>query len=335
MEIHRLTLREWEEALPQAGFGVFHTPTALSVLENHVDGELRLYGGFQGGQPVCLFPVFLLETKLAQAVVSPPPGFAVPHLGPVCVSPCRHRGERVADISAFVDGLIDRLDVQSPLTVFRAVLLPQSPVPQFLFGPTLELSTGFTYRLPIGDDADDLLNSFSKSLRREIRDAQRLDLTARVEDIEGSREVFESTRDRYRDQNVSFSLKWDYVRELLERLTIENRERTYIVRDPTGRFLSGIITLYSNDVAYYWLGGARASYDDVSINSLLHWNVITDLMTDSPNDSLWGYDLMGANTERICRYKSKFDGCLVPYHRLESRGIGMGVAKSAYRALHR
>jgi len=44
---------------------------------------------------------------------------------------------------------------------------------------------------------------------------------------------------------------------------------------------------------------------------------------------------MGANTERICRYKSKFGAELVPYYTLESEGRGMDAAKAAYRLVSR
>ncbi|MFC7137880.1 hypothetical protein ACFQRB_18380 [Halobaculum litoreum] len=47
------------------------------------------------------------------------------------------------------------------------------------------------------------------------------------------------------------------------------------------------------------------------------------------------YDLMGANTERICRYKSKFGADLVPYYTVESEGAGMKAAKTAYRLMSR
>ena len=40
MQIERLDIDEWEAALPETGIELFHRPEALSVLEEHVDGEL-------------------------------------------------------------------------------------------------------------------------------------------------------------------------------------------------------------------------------------------------------------------------------------------------------
>jgi hypothetical protein len=44
---------------------------------------------------------------------------------------------------------------------------------------------------------------------------------------------------------------------------------------------------------------------------------------------------MGANTERLCQYKSKFGADLVPYYVVESGGRTMDLAKKTYQALVR
>jgi hypothetical protein len=335
MRLERLSTEEWGAALPASGFEVFHTPAALAVLDDHAEGDLVLYGGFKGDQPVALFPAFVQDRAVGRAVLSPPPGFAVSQLGPILMptSPKRRKREKVN--RNFAEALVEELDVDSRLTLFRAVCHAAFPDPRPYVWSDLSLSTAFTYRLPIDDDTDSILGSFSKSLRREIRDARDLDVTVDVEGVSGTEAVFERTRERYAEQGRGFSLSWPYVRDLTESLAAEDRARTYVVRDADGDLLSGVVVLYSNDVAYYWLGGTRTVHDGVSVNSLLHWRIIEDVAAAPPRDSVAGYDLVGANTERLCRYKSKFGADLVPYYVLESSGPGMDVAKAAYRMVSR
>jgi hypothetical protein len=335
MRLERLSLEEWGDALPASGFEVFHAPAALSVLDDHADADLELYGGFKGEQPVALFPAFVRERAVGRAVLSPPPGFAVSQLGPILMptSPKRRKREKVN--RTFAEALIDELGVDSRLTLFRTVCHAGFPDPRPYVWSDLSLSTSFTYRLHVDDDTDAMLKSFSKSLRREIRDAIDLDVTVTVDGVEGTEAVFEQTRDRYAEQGRPFSLTWPYVRDLTAALSAEDRARTYLIRDGDGELLSGVIALYSNDVAYYWLGGTRTVHDGVSVNSLLHWRIIEDIATDPPRESVSGYDLVGANTERLCRYKSKFGADLVPYYVLESSGPEMDVAKAAYRMVSR
>jgi len=331
MEIQQLSVEEWDDALPSSGFEVFHTGAALSVLEDHADGELRLYGGFKGDRPVGLFPAFVQDRAVGRAVLSPPPGFAVPRLGPMVMpaSPKRRKREQVN--GRFADQVLEELEVDGSMTLFRAVCPTSYPDPRPYVWSDLDLDTSFTYHLEVEEDTDELLKSFSKSLRREIRDGMDLDVEVEVEAEDGVRSVFEHTRDRYDEQDRGFTPDWPYVSDLTRELAAADRCRTYVAREPDGRYLSGVIVLYSNDAAYYWLGGARTTYEGTSINSLLHWHIVRDIAAGEPRESVDTYDLMGANTERLCEYKSKFGADLVPYYTVESGGAGMSAAKTAYR----
>ncbi len=334
MRIEELSLSEWEDALPSDGFEVFHTPEALGVIESHATGELKLYGGFKGQQPIGLLPIVVQERSLGTAVLSPPPGFGIPRLGPVLMptSPKRRKREKVN--SSFAEQVLDEIDADSSLTVFRMVCNTDYVDPRPYRWADLDLDTSFTYSLDLdGVDSDEVLKSFSKSLRREIRDGLDLDVSVTVHGVESARDVYEETRSRYAEQDQQFPMEWPYVRDLVSAL--DERARVYVARTPDGEFLSGITVLYSNDAGYFWQGGTRATYRNVSVNSLLHWHIIQDIADDPPVDGVSRYDLMGANTERLCRYKSKFGAELVPYYVVESPGKHMDVAKRAYQMLAR
>jgi len=335
MEIQQLSFEEWGDALPADGFELFHTTPALRVLDDHVDGELRLYGGFKGDRPVGLFPLVVRESAIGRAVLSPPPGYSVPRLGPLIMpaSPKRRKREQVN--ARFTEAVLEDVGVDDSFTVFRTVCPTTYPDPRPYVWSDLSLDTSFTYHLEVDEDTDALLKSFSKSLRREIRDAQELDVTVEREGTESVEAIYDQTRERYAEQDRGFTLDRAYVTELTEALAAQDRCRTYVARAPDGELLSGVIVLYSNDAAHYWLGGTRSLHDGTSLNGLLHWNVIEDIAAGEPLPSVDTYDLMGANTERLCRYKSKFGAELVPYYSLESSGPGMTAAKTAYRLVSR
>jgi hypothetical protein len=338
LRVEQLDLSTWADALPSSGFEVFHTPAALRALDKHVSGDLRLYGGFKGNQPVALLPVEMRRRSVGTAVMSPPPAMGIPRLGPVIMSPSPKRRKQERVNREFTAGVLERLGVESTLSLFRMVCNTAYADPRPYVWNDLDVEPFFTYTLPIdGTSPDELLKSFSKSLRREIRDAEKLDVTVeRLSPEEGAREVYDDTTARYDEQDEKLGLSWPYVRDLLAALDEENRCRVYVARDPDGNYVSGITVLYSNDMAYFWLGGTRADYEGVSVNSLVHWRIIEDIAAgDAPIDSVTTYDLMGANTERLCRYKAKFGAELTPYYTVESGGQGMELAKRAYSIINK
>lgn len=337
MRVERLTTEEWADALPSSGFEVFHTAPALSVLDDHAPGDLYLVGGFNGDRPVALVPLFVRRGPLETAMISsPPPGFNVPHLGPITMPQSPKRRKREKQNGEFTEKVVEALALDDSRTLFRMVCAPDYGDPRPFRWAGFDVDAAFTYRLAIDRAPDELLKSFSKSLRREIRNGQDADVVVSKGGIDAAEAVYWHTAARYAEQGEEMGSSWEYVRDLLGALDAEHRYRVYTAESADGRFLGGIIVLYSNDCAYYWLGGARTTHDGVSVNSLLHWHVVRDAAEsegeadDSPLDSVTRYDLVGANTERLCRYKAKFGAALCHYFTVESAGPQMTLAKKAY-----
>ncbi|MGQ4556059.1 GNAT family N-acetyltransferase [Halobellus sp. GM3] len=329
MQLERLSVSEWADALPNSGIDVFHFPEALEVLDEHTAGSMELLGGFKGDRPTALLPVFVRDPPVGRVVTSPPPGMGVPRLGPIVMpaSPKRRKQERVNQ--TFADLVVEELDLDAPTTLFSMTCHPQFRDPRPYRWADFDVGTRFTYRLDLADNTpDDVLGGASKSLRREISDARDLDVRIEREGQSSLRRIFEETSARYAEQGESFQQTWPYVRDLFEALG--DRARVYVARGADGSFLTGVTVLYSPEDAYFWQGGSRTVYEGVAVNSVLHLRVIEDIVADPPTDSVHSYDLHGANTERLCRYKSKFGGELVPYHVVDTGGYRMTLATELY-----
>lgn len=330
MDVTTLTLTEWDDALPDAGFEAFHRGDALELLDRYAPGDLRLLGGFKGTQPVALLPVFVRDRMFVRSVVSPPSGLAVPRLGPLLMSNSPKQRKREEVNRTFVDAVFEELDLDSRRTRFRMRCSPSYADPRPYTWRGLDVRTAFTYRLTVDDgtDADDLLGAFGRAHRREIRERADLGVTVAEEGVEAAREVHDRTAKRYAERDVEYPLPWAYVRDVVRDL--DDHARTYVARDPSGAFLGGVTVLLSNDVAYCWQGGTDAAYGDVSVNTLLHWHVIEGLL-DAP--SITQYELTGGDAARVCSYRSKFDADLTPYYVVESGGVRTQLLQRAYDVL--
>ena len=330
MELRQLTLEEWDDALPKTGIEAFHAPRVLSVLDDHVTSDLRLVGGFKGDRPAALMPLFVQSIGIGTLVTSPPPGMGVPRLGPVMMpaSPKQRKREKV--FRTFADLVVEEFGLDEYTTLSKITCPTEFGDPRPYVWNDLSLDTQFTYRLDVSEDEpDELLRAASKSLRREIRDATELGVEVTREGVSAARRVYEQTRDRYAEQDQPFSPEWPYVRDLYK--AFDGMSRVYVARSEDGEFLTGVTVFYSPDAAYFWQGGGRTIHDGVAVNSLIHWRILEDVATDPPRDTVTAYDLYGANTERLCRYKSKFGAELVPYYRLDTPGYRMAIAERFYR----
>ncbi|WP_160132757.1 GNAT family N-acetyltransferase [Halococcus salsus] len=333
MRFERLDLDSWESGLPASGFEVFHTPDALDVLDRHAAGDRLLVGGYRGEQLVGMIPLFVRRVAGLRVVSSPPPGMAIPGLGPLVMptSPKRRKREKVN--REFTAGLLDAIEADDPRTLVRFIGHPAYPDPRPYRWEGLSVDPSFTYRLPLDErSSDEVLQSFSRSLRREIGSAEEsaVEVETAEHTVEAAHEVYDDVAARYAEQDEHFGPSWAYVEDLVR--SLDERCRVYVARED-GVYEGGIIALYSNDAAYYWLGGARSGGNS-GVNSLLHWRLIEDIVADPPLGSVHEYDLVGANTEHLCRYKAKFGADLAPYYTIESGGAAMAAAKEGYQLVN-
>lgn len=327
-----MSLEEWDASLPKTGIEVFHTGAVLDAINKHFDGEMHLFGGFKGQEAVALMPVFVRKNPLGRVIVSPPPSMSIPYIGPILMPNSPKQSAHESINKAFTEQILDELDIRTTRTFVRLLCSPSYLDPRPLEWSGLTLKPSFTYRIDV-TSLDEVRSGFSRSLRREIKNAQDLDVTVSVEGIEGAYDVYNDVVSRYDEQDEPFTMPWEFVETMVENLG--DKCRVYVARDPDGEYLSGIIVPFSNDAGYFWLGGARAVYENVSINNLLHWKILEDIASDEALESVTKYDLVGANTERLCDYKSKFGGELVPYYIAESAGTSMTIAKRTYQLLNK
>lgn len=331
MQVEQVDLEEWERDLPESGYEAFHAAPALRVLGEHASGEMRLYAVSKGQETVGLFPVFVRGYGPGRVLTSPPTGMGVPRLGPIVMPTSPKPRKRESVYREVVDDVLEMVDAASSRTVLRFECPLGYEDPRPFQWADMTVGQQFTYVLDLeGTSEDEVLKGFSRDLRKEVRQATGEDseIEVSIEGVDAAMRVYEDVADRYAEQGDSFGVDRAYFRDLVEALG--DRCRTYVARDPAGEYLSGIVVLYSGDHALFWQGGVRASHEGISANSRLHWAVITDAIAD---DDVSGYDLVGANTPRLSRYKAKFGGDLSPYYTVESSGFGTSVAKRLYASV--
>lgn len=334
MRTERLTLSEWAEALPARGTRVFHLPEALSVLDAYASGDLRLLGGYRDDELVALVPLFVRTGPLGTSTVtSPPPGMRVPHMGPTLLPSSSTDADREELNRLFVEAVLDRIGYDNRTLLFL-VCSPDYRDPRPYEWNGLSVDVSFTYHLEIGDRSpDDLLMSMSQGRRREIRDAEHLDVGVEHGGLTAAKRIYEETNRRLSDQNEPLDLSWPFVRDLIE--SLDDRALVHVARGPDDEFLGGVIALYSNDAGIFWLGGTRRDYENVSVNSLVHWDIIRTIQEAPACESVTRYDMVGAGIPRLSKYKSSFGPELRPYYAVRSAGPKMRLAETTYGLVNR
>lgn len=319
---------EWDRYVERSGdASLFHQYRALEIQASHSDAELHPLVGFHNEEPVGLYPVFEIRKGPVKTAFSPPPNIRVPYLGPVMITtdPIKRRKlERRRH--EFIEQCTDWIDREiSPTYSHVRVGDYYTDMRIFQWGGFVA-TPRYTYNVDLTPDEDDLLRTFSRNARRNIRDGE--DAAANIsvggrDDLEAILSVVES---RYDEQDIDFGVPPEFVLELYDALP-DGQIRPYVYRDD-GEFVSGIIVTHFGEMVSRWMGGVRTERSDrVAVNDLLDWRI----MCDAKREGRVRYDLVGANTRRLNRYKAKYNPELVTFYHVERGSLPARAAAHLYK----
>lgn len=150
------------------------------------------------------------------------------------------------------------------------------------------------------------LASVSKSLRRDVRRAQRTDLSIQpsASAADGQR-LFEIYSSTVRRQGGSLRYSADYFRSLVELSMTNSRLRVVLAR--RGQDIAGFVVIGCHaDTAYYLHGGAAAGYRKESPSDLL----LSDAIEHAKQAGFRQFSLMASPSDQptLVRYKEKWGG---------------------------
>ena len=288
----------------------FHQPAFLEVLERHSGAELHLLVGRDEFGPVGLFPVFERTVGPVTAAFSPPPGMGMYQLGPMLFEdddfdPALDLVRWEARNRRFVDTCIEWISEAVDPSYLHVRTHPEFTDPRPFRWNDFELHSRFTYSVDLDRPADELLMAFSSDARRNVRECEDA-CSVEVDNVEAIEWILARVEERYAAQGKSFSVDPAFVADLYESLP-DGQVRPYVC-EVDGQRRGGMVAFEFADTIYRWQGGVKPD-TELAVNDFLDWTI----MQDARERGVERYDLVGANTARLCEYKAKFDPSLVHY----------------------
>jgi lipid II:glycine glycyltransferase (peptidoglycan interpeptide bridge formation enzyme) len=321
-------LEVWDKIVDSSEMGtIFHKSVWLKAAEKHTKSKLYPLIGYEGREAVSVFPIFFKKRAFIKMAFSPPPKCAIPYMGPVF----RHLSSRQTSIEKLHDNIVNKT-----LSFLTNELQPDYisiktqrnllDIRSFLWW-ALEAHPNYTYMVPIERNTKSLFEGLSNETRVHIRKAEKeKQLEVRQGDITYFKALIRMTTDRYQEQGKDFGPSSEYLMKIYESFP-ENIDVVGLIHD--GQIVGGLILLKYRDVVAHWLAGITPLKRLRGANELLHWWVIKKYKEKGYKY----YELIGANTKHLCKFKSKFNPSVNVYFRLTKRNHKSRIAESIYNRL--
>lgn len=318
----------WNEFVKESPQGtIYHRREFLEIIAEHAGADLHLLIGYKTEEPRGIFPLFEKQKGPLRLVFSPPPGLGVPYLGPALLN-YRKMKQRKTELSnkRFVEGCLEWVDEEIGPHYSRFVTSWRYDDPRPFDWKGYDIDPKHTYCVPAVSD-DKLMRHITRSARRSIKRNSDVNYAIERDDQDGIEFVYHSLVERYDEQDQTFSPPLAYFRDLDQELP-ENTVRTYIAH-LDGEPVMGRIVLQTDGCASFWKGMAASPnrLESVPIGDLLNWHTMVDAIEHGAEE----FDLVGANTPRLCRYKAKFNPDLARYYVAERAAPGVGTIVDAYK----
>lgn len=314
----------WNELVDSIlGGTVFHRWEWLKIAEKH--SKSRLYPLVcldDIGVPFGIFPLFYSRRGPLKMVFSPPPGCAM-RLGPILTAaePKQHRLEHLyrefqEETDRFIKGM-------------RAnyIFIDSSPglndVRPFIWS-NYDVTPAYTYKIDLTQGEAGVWSAFQKKLRSDILRTEKRGVSIREGSGEDLAFLHESVDNRYRAQNMHLLLSKEYLDDLFQqfggshiRISVAQSENTV---------LGAIIHLVYKDTVSVWHGVAKSDVSGLAVNDLIQWKSIQWAI----RNGFKKYELMGANTPRLCEFKSKYSPELDLYFIIKKADLLGKMAEQFY-----
>ena len=293
---------KWDMIVENSPHGtIFHTWEWLKIVEKHVNMRLYPIIGTRGTTVVGIYPIFL-HKRLLKSVFSPPPWVAVPYLGPVILEYEKLKQDKKESIFIEFQRSVDdfiREEMRAHYSLIKTApgILDARPLKWngYIVEPI------YNYVIDLRKGADSIFKNFKKKLRQNINRAKRRGISVE----EGSKEelewIYETIVTRYEEQGRKNSIYKGYLFDLFNAFYPQNMK--IFVAKYNGELIGGMIDFYYKNKVTSWLGNVKSNVEGVSPNELLQWEAIRYTIEYGMNY----YEEIGANTEHLCRYKSKYN----------------------------
>jgi hypothetical protein len=314
--------KEWDALADSVAHSTFfHRWEFLKTMEKHSGYKLHPLIGASGNASAGLYPLFYKKRSLLKTVFSPPPQCAVPYLGPLIVD--YETLKQSKKESRFID--LQNAADEYMRTELKADYVSVTTCPGLQDARPLKWSAYsveplYYYHLDLSMGLEYVFDQLKKNLRQNIGKERKKG----VEITEGTRDDLETVYDllfeRYRQQEKIVTVPKKYLLELYDRYHPGNMK--VIVSKYRNETLGGIVDIYNKDRVISWIGNPKPVDDVCGSSDLLQWGAI-EMACKSGAKS---YEEIGASTERLCRYKSKYNPELKVYFTGKKHLSGMSKA---------
>jgi len=307
---------------------IFHRWEWLKIAEKHSKSKLYPLIGLEGNEPVGILPLFYSRRWLLRMVFSPPLGATIPTLGPILINYGKIKPHKMEHVYQEFHKQVDHF-INSELHP-DYVSITTSPglldVRPFIWSG-YRVTPYYTYKIDLTAGEAAVWGSFNKKLRSDIKRAEPKGIIVREGTVDDIQYLFHSLKERYHMQNMGSLISIEYLYDLFKEFG--SRNLWISVARYNNQTVGATLLITYKETTSIWLGVAKSGLAGLPTNDLIQWEAIKW----SIKNGYKAFELIGANTRRLCEFKSKYSPHLEVYFNAQKSNLLGKLGEQAYLKL--
>jgi lipid II:glycine glycyltransferase (peptidoglycan interpeptide bridge formation enzyme) len=317
---------QWDEIIRGAENGtLYHSWDWLKIIEKYSGSKLYplVYFDSEDKKPFGAIPLFYMNKYGMKMVFSPPPGSSIT-LGPVLIEKGykQHKRELAyLDFQASIDQFIAKLGARYIGITTSPGLLDIRP---FLWSQYKVIPL-YTYKIDLSPGKEIVCGAISQKVKQNVRNAEKRGIiVTESNDSESVEHIIYSLMRTFGKQQLKSPVQKGYLQELFEKFR-QTGLKIYLA-NYEGKVIGSLMCSVYKETLVTWVGGSRNDSNNLEANELLTLYTLNKAIDEGFS---W-YELMGANTRRLCDFKSRF--CPQPslYFQINKAGFLGKMAEKTY-----
>ena len=310
----------WDTFVDESPYGLlFHKWDFLEIVAKHTKLTLYRYGIYKGDELIAVFPFFYGKKLFLRTLFSPPPNFAIPYLGFILNDKFLSlKQDKKESFMAEVVNSINEINIKYPSDYLYISLVPDLIDVREFSWSGYKITPYYTYSIQLPENIDDLFINFKKNARKIIKNIPKEQLSLLQSDDLSI--LFAQQNQRYNEQGIN-----NPIQNIEYLLNIKNKfpENVFYYKLFFNNILLSSILMIEYKKAMAWIGHSKP--EDNS-NDIFMW----ELIKNERNKGYNKFEIIGANTKKLCQFKSKFNPTLEFYFVIYQKDILGKIAEGGY-----
>jgi len=313
----------WEDIVMKSPHShLFHTWNWLKLAEEFTKFKLYLLIIFKGEEPIGVCPIFFKKKGFLKLAFSPPPYTGMSFLGPIFTNyESLKEFKKINYLYNTVKVIDNFIFSELKASYFFSSLPPRLIDIRPYKWLNYKIAIIFHYIMDISD-VNRVWKNMKKGARENIKKGFKRGYTFELGDHNDIEFIYQTLIERYSTQGKKIHMKLEYLKRVYKEF--KDNIKIFLCKKDDN-YLTGIVAICFKDKISFWIGGAKT--DDTYSNDFLHWKAIE---WASKNGFKY-YEEFGAGTQRLARFKSKFNPELVVCFSVKKCKSYMKLAEAIYK----